>query len=51
MVEQHSELVSLNEISKEEFMRLLVDLIKNKQEVRKAILNLAFSCPNIVTQI
>lgn len=51
MAEQDLELVSLNGISKEEFVRLLVDLINNDQEVRKAILNLAFSCPNIVTQV
>ena len=51
MVEQHSELVSLNGISREEFVRLVVDLIDNDQEVQKAILNLAFSCPNIVTQV
>ena len=51
METQHSELVSLDRISKEEFTRLLVDLINNDQEVQKAILNLAFSCPNIVTQI
>jgi len=48
---QQSELVLLNGISKEEFAKLLADLINNDQEVRKAILNLAFSCPNIVTQV
>lgn len=51
MVEQHSELVYLDGIGKEEFARLLVDIIDNDQEVQKAILNLAFSCPNIVTQV
>jgi hypothetical protein len=51
MVEQHSELVSLDGFSKEEFARLVVDLISNNQEVQKAILNLAFCSPNIVTQI
>jgi hypothetical protein len=51
MVEQHSELVSLDGISREEFARLLVDLINNDREVQKAILNLAFCSPNIVTQI
>jgi len=51
MVEQHSELISLNGTSKEEFVTLMVDLINNNQEVQKAILNLAFSCPNIVTQV
>ena len=51
METQHSELVSLNGRSKEELARLLADLINNDQEVQKAILNLAFSCPNIVTLI
>jgi len=51
MVVQHSELVSLNGISKEELARLLADLINNDRDVQKAIINLAFSCPNIVTQI
>ena len=50
MVVQQSELVSLNEICKEELARLVAVLINNDQEVQKAILNLAFSCPNIVTQ-
>jgi len=48
---QQSEMIMLNRISKEELTRALVELIKNDHEVQRAILNLAFSCPNIVTQI
>ena len=48
---QQSELVFLNQIGKEELAKVLVELIKNNREVQKAILNMAFSCPNIVTQI
>lgn len=48
---QQSELILLNQISKDELAKVMVDLIKNDREVQKAILNLAFSCPNIVTQI
>ena len=51
MVIQQSELVLLNGINKEEFAKLLADLINNDQEVRKAILNIALSSSNIVTQI
>jgi hypothetical protein len=48
---QQSEMVLLNRIGKEELAKIVVELIKNDREVQKAILNLAFSCPNIVTQI
>ena len=48
---QQSEMLLLNRISKEELAKALVELIKNDREVQRAILNLAFSCPNIVTQI
>ncbi len=48
---QHTETVLLNHTSKNELAKVLVDLIKNDREVRRAILNLAFTCPNIVTQI
>jgi hypothetical protein len=48
---QHAETIVLNNISKEELGRLLVELIENDRDVRRAILNLALSCPNIVTQI
>jgi hypothetical protein len=48
---QQAELVFLNQIGKDELAKVLVELIKNDREVQRAILNLAFSCPNIVTQI
>ena len=48
---QRVEMILLNEMSKEELAKALVELIKNDREVQRAILNLAFSCPNIVTQI
>jgi len=48
---QQAELVLLNRISKDELAEVVAELIKNDQEVQRAIINLAFSCPNIVTQI
>ena len=48
---QQSEMLLLNRLGKEELAKVLVELIKNDREIQKAILNLAFSCPNIVTQI
>ncbi len=48
---QQAEVVLLNQMDKEELAKALVELIKNDREVQRAILNLAFFCPNIVTQI
>jgi hypothetical protein len=48
---QHAETIVLNNMSKDKVAEILVELIKNDREVRRAILNLALSCPNIVTQI
>ncbi|MFC1636224.1 hypothetical protein ACFL5Z_15445 [Planctomycetota bacterium] len=48
---QQSELVLLSQMDKEELAKALVELIKNDREVQRAILNLASSCPNIVTQV
>ena len=44
-------LIGNEQMDKEEFARFLVDAIRNDEEVRKAILGLAYSCPGIVTQI
>ena len=44
-------LIGNEQMDKEEFIRFLVNAIRNDKEVRKAILNLAFSSPGIVTQI
>lgn len=48
---QQSKVVLLSQIGKEELAEVLVELIKNNREVQRAILNLAFFCPNIVTQM
>ena len=48
---QQSELVLLNQMSKEQLAKVLVELIREDREVQKAILNLTLSCPNIVTRI
>ena len=48
---QQSEMVLLNQMNKDELAKVLAELIKNDREVQKVILNLAFSCPNIVTRI
>jgi hypothetical protein len=48
---QQPDLVLLDQVSKEELAKVVVELIKNDPEVQRAILDLAFSCPNIVTQI
>lgn len=48
---QQSEVVLLNQISKRELTKILVELIKDSRELQRAVLNVAFSCPNIVTQI
>jgi hypothetical protein len=48
---QQLEMFLLNRISKEELVKALVELIKNDREDKNYIANLAFSCPNIVTQI
>lgn len=48
---QQVQTLVLNHVSKNELAEMLVELIKNDREVRRAILNLALSSPNIVTQI
>ncbi len=48
---QQSELVLLNQMDKDEFAKVVMELIKNDREVQKAIINLLFSCPNIFMQI
>ena len=48
---QQSELVLLNQISGEELARVLVELIKDSRGLRRAILEVVWNCPNIVTQI
>ena len=48
---QESGLVLIHQMGKEELGKIVAELIKNDRGVQKAILNLAFSCPNIVMQI
>jgi hypothetical protein len=48
---QQAVAVLLNQVGKDELAKALVELIKNDREIQRAVLNLAFSCPNIVTQI
>ena len=48
---QQSDLILLDQISKNELTEVVVELIKNDREVQMAIFNLVFSCPNVVTQI
>ncbi len=49
--EQPLELVLLNQISKKELAKVVVELIKDSRELRKAILEVIWNCPNIVTQV
>ena len=48
---QQSELVLLNQMDKDEFAKVVVELIKDSRELRRAILEVVWNCPNIVTQI
>jgi len=48
---QQAEVVLLNQISKEEFTKVLVELIKDSTELQRAILEVVWNCPNIVTRI
>jgi len=48
---QHSELVLMNQISKEELAKVISELIRKNKEVRMAIINLACASPYIKTQM
>ena len=48
---QQSELVLLKQMRKEELAKIVVELIKDSKELRRAILVVVWNCPNIVTQI
>lgn len=48
---QQAEVVFLNRIGKEELAKVLAELIKDSRELRRAILEVVWNCPNIVTQI
>jgi hypothetical protein len=44
-------MVLLNQMDKDEFAKVLAELIKDSRELRRAILEVVWNCPNIVTQI
>lgn len=48
---QQSELVLLNQMSREELDKILADLVKDNRELQRAILEVVWSCPNIVRKI
>ena len=48
---QQSELVLINQISKEKLAKVVSELIRENEEVRMAIINLACASPYIKTQI
>ena len=48
---QQSELVLVNQLSKEELARVVIELIRNNERVRMAIINLACTSPYIKTQM
>ena len=48
---QQSELVLSNQMRKEELAKLAVELIKGSVELRRAILEVVWNCPNVVTQV
>lgn len=48
---QRSELVLLDQMSREEFAKILVELVKDNRELRRAILEVVWSCSNIVREV
>ncbi len=48
---QQSELVLINQASKEKLAKVVSELIRENEEVRMAIINLACASPYIKTQI
>jgi hypothetical protein len=48
---QQSELVLTNQMSREEFAKILVELVKSKRELQRAIMEVVWSCPNIVREV
>jgi len=48
---QQSELVLINQISKEKLAKVVSELIRENEEVRMVIINLACASPYIKTQI
>ena len=48
---QQSELILVDQLSKEELARVISELIRENEEIRMAIINLACSSPYIKTQV
>ncbi|MHC4582051.1 MAG: hypothetical protein ACYS14_11390 [Planctomycetota bacterium] len=48
---QQSEMILLSQICTEELAKVLAELVKDSQELRRAILEVVWNCPNIVTRI
>jgi hypothetical protein len=48
---QQSELILLNQIRKDELAKVVVELIKDSRELPRAIMEVVWNCPNIVTQV
>jgi hypothetical protein len=48
---QESKLVSISQIRAEELAKVLVELIKNNSKLQRAILEVVWNCPNIVTRV
>ena len=43
--------ICLQALSKEELVKVITDLIREDRDVKNAILELLWSCPNIVTEL
>ena len=43
--------IELKEMSKEDLAKVMVELIRSDGRLRSVIMDIVFSCPNIVTQI
>jgi hypothetical protein len=45
------EAVTLNQLSTEDLSKLFAELIRNNPKIQRAILEVVWACPNIVTEI
>ena len=48
---QQTVTVLLNQVGKDELAKIVIELIKDSRELRRAILEVVWNCPNIVTKI
>ena len=49
--EEQLELVLLNQINEYVLAKVVVEWIKNNEDLRRAILEVAWKCPNIMTRV